>query len=279
MNKFYVLFIASAFIFSFSQCDMIDEEEPVPSYIEIPKITVNENFASITDAWVYIDDNFVGVYSLPAKFPVLYSGNHEIVVRPGIKVNGIAVTRGYYPFYEAYTINETLISAETIVIHPETQFLENLTSVWRETFESVAITIEPSDTSYVGFSKTDTVSDAHSAKVGMVELFPDTTFRVQTVNQFELPSDREVYLELSFKSEYYMELAWQVENLTNGAIYEHPIYQFNPTSEWQHIYIYLTNYIADYNASYSRFRFMLGSHNYTDETKYIYIDNIRLIHY
>lgn len=262
-----------------SQCETINPDEQIPAYVEIPEFTVNEDFSSITDAWVYIDEYLVGIYDLPARFPVLYSGQHEITVRPGIKVNGIAVTRGNYPFYEPYKTNETLITGECITIHPQTQYKENLNFVWNETFESVAVSLEPSDTTSIGFEKSDTVSDAPTSKVAVVELHPDTTFRIQTVTQFDLLDDRDVYLEISYKTDYYFELAWQVENQINGIIYTNKLYQFNPTMEWQHVYIYLTNFIKDYNPAYNKFRFMLGSTNIDNETHYIYIDNIKLIHF
>lgn len=276
-KKLFLLAILALSIFT--QCEMFNPDEKIPAYIEIPDFTVHEELSAVTDAWVYIDENLVGIYALPAKFPVLYNGNHEITIRPGIKVNGIAVTRGYYTFYKPYTIDTTLTEAETITILPETQYKDNITFPWRETFESVAVTLEIADSLSIGIEKSDTVTGAPSAKVGVVTLLPDTTFRVRTVTQFTLPEDRAVYLEISYKSDYYFELAWQAENLINGAIYSNKIYQFNPSSEWTHVYLYLTNFIKDYNPTYHRFKFLLGSKNNQDKTQYIYLDNIRLLHF
>ncbi|MDA3867569.1 MAG: hypothetical protein PF489_12595 [Salinivirgaceae bacterium] len=279
MNQTKITLLLILSVLLFTQCEVINPEEEIPAYIDIPEIVVNEDFSQISDAWVYVDDNLVGVYALPAHFPVYSIGERKITIRPGIKNNGIAVTRGYYPFYAPYVIDTVLTPKETLTITPTTQYREYLEFPLEETFESVALTLEISDTTSLGFVRTDTVADAPSGKVAYVDLLPDTVFSVQTIEQFQLPGNRSVYLELSYKTNYYFELAWKVENLMDNTIRTNPIYQFNPNTEWQHIYIYLTDFITDYDIQTNRFRFLLGSRNSASESKYIYFDNIRLIYF
>lgn len=271
--------IIFTFIFLLSGCDLINPDEQVPSYIEINDITVNEDFSQVTDAWVYVDDYLVGVYDLPAHFPVLKSGDVDIAVRPGIRVNGIAVTRGYYPFYKEWDASATLTEGQTTVLSPETEYVSGLDIAWSEDFETVSLTMQPHDTSTMNFIKTDTVSDAPSLIVGAIPLGPDSLFSVETIDQFELPSSGPVYLELSYKTEIPFELAWRVQNLQTMVIRDNRIYQFSATDEWQHIYIYLTNFIAENNGDVSRFQILFGAFNAEDEIKYIYLDNIKLIHF
>ncbi len=271
------LFFVGLLIF-FTACEVINSEEEVPSYIQIDDIVVNEQNSEVIDAWVYINQNLHGVYELPAHFPVLTSGETDIEIRTGIKMNGIAVSRTHYPFYKTWKSTITLTKGEVTVVEPETSFKENLTFLWEETFESVALSMEPADTTLLSFDRIDTLSNAPSEQVGVIPLAPDSIFTVQTIDQYFLPNDREVYLEMSYKCGYYFEFAWQVKSFIDGQISEARIYQFNPTDKWEHIYIRLTDFIIDYNVS-SKFRFMFGSRNNTDETKYIYFDNIRLIHY
>ena len=69
---------------------MVDYKTDIPSYIEINSIIHTADSMegaphhNITDVWVYVDDNSIGTYELPAKFPILYEGNHEIKIRAGI---------------------------------------------------------------------------------------------------------------------------------------------------------------------------------------------------
>ena len=68
-----------------NSCKLITPDESIPSYILIDKIAYKSNISgdnnsqNITDAWVYVDDQLIGAFELPAKFPVLITGNnHEV---------------------------------------------------------------------------------------------------------------------------------------------------------------------------------------------------------
>jgi hypothetical protein len=261
-----------------SGCELINPEEQIPSYITIDDITVNEDNSQVTDAWVYVDDYLVGSYDLPAHFPVLNSGEVDITVRPGIRVNGIAVTRGFYSFYNEWETTVNLTEGESTVLNPVTEYKSGLDFAWVEDFESVALSLEPYDTLNLNFTKTDTVSDAVTPKVGVVGIMPDSIFSVQTIDQFEMPSSGDIYLELSFKTDIPFELAWKVQNIETTVIRNNRLYQFLPTDEWQHIYIYLSTFTKEYNTDVNRFQFLLGAANIDDDIKYIYIDNIKLVH-
>jgi hypothetical protein len=90
-----LLFLFIPLLFS---CNKFDGDQTIPSYIHIDKITVvdnptlNEGSLSnkITDAWVYVDEELIGAFELPATFPVLKKGKHKISIHPGIKLNGIS---------------------------------------------------------------------------------------------------------------------------------------------------------------------------------------------
>ena len=79
----------------------------MPAYIKIDTIKLDTYYpeqgsksANITDAWVYVNDNLVGVFELPALLPVLHRGPNKLQIYPGIKLNGISSTRVPYPFYQ-----------------------------------------------------------------------------------------------------------------------------------------------------------------------------------
>ena len=89
----------------------------IPAYIEIKDFnysdnsentkpyTLNYHSTKITDAWVTMDGQFLGVFEIPCIIPIhlannLQSSLHSFDIYPGIKVNGISATRAQYPFYE-----------------------------------------------------------------------------------------------------------------------------------------------------------------------------------
>ena len=74
MNKRYPYSLISLFALIFmSSCELYNPAEPTPAYIHIDKFILNtayltegSNSHKITDAWVYIDDQLLGCFELPA---------------------------------------------------------------------------------------------------------------------------------------------------------------------------------------------------------------------
>ncbi|MEZ4984834.1 MAG: hypothetical protein R2795_07325 [Saprospiraceae bacterium] len=89
---------------SWWQCDFINPEEGIPSYLFIEEFTLTtgpaqgSNSHKITEAWVFVDDIFLGVYDLPATVPVLETGSHTVRVEAGIRDNGLGDFPNIYPF-------------------------------------------------------------------------------------------------------------------------------------------------------------------------------------
>ncbi|HOY90996.1 MAG TPA: hypothetical protein PK891_04715, partial [Bacteroidales bacterium] len=99
MRKYLFLIFVIFIIFNITSCEWLDPAEQVPSYLQIDEVDLNvrpgEGSAShaINTVWVYVDGTANGVYELPAKVPLLYEGKHELIIMPGIKLNGITTTR------------------------------------------------------------------------------------------------------------------------------------------------------------------------------------------
>ena len=128
-----------------------DNAIDIPSYIEIDEIILNNSTHNITDAWVYINDNLQGVYELPAKFPILEEGQHNLRIKAGIKENGISGTRIAYPFYSSYIIEQLFTAETTISISPEVNYISSA-DFFSEDFEGIGMTLEEtsmSDTSII----------------------------------------------------------------------------------------------------------------------------------
>ncbi|MES2398217.1 MAG: hypothetical protein V4549_19535, partial [Bacteroidota bacterium] len=107
--NYKLLFLSIFIVTTFISCELYNPAEPIPAYIRIDKIDLatipgqGTDSHKITDAWVYIDEQLIGCFELPATFPVLYEGSHQVKIAPGIKVNGIAATRSPYPFFNPNT--------------------------------------------------------------------------------------------------------------------------------------------------------------------------------
>ena len=139
-----------------SSCAKFDGDQTIPSFLKIDTVfeyTNNplqgENSHEITDVWIYVDDQQLGVFELPAKFPVLAKGIHKLEIRPGIKVNGIASTRAPYPLLKPIIFKEFEFFEDSVLqLNNLTfQYYDNLTFAWIEDFESAGLTIQETNNS------------------------------------------------------------------------------------------------------------------------------------
>ena len=76
-NSTLFVIIGLALFLGFSSCKKFSGSQEVPAYIHIDSLTVDcdyftygANTSNITDAWVYVDDQPIGCFELPATFPI-----------------------------------------------------------------------------------------------------------------------------------------------------------------------------------------------------------------
>ncbi len=258
----------------------------VPAYIHIDHIALNStyeidgtNSSKITDAWVYVDDNLIGIYELPATFPVLASGSHKITVKAGIKINGIAKSRGYYPFFQTYSTNINLQSELIDTIQPEVTYYPNKIK-WKEDFEDAGVSIIRFTGSDTSFYKTTLLSDAFEGSYSALAELDATHPTVICVSDssFEIPQNQSpVYLELNYKTNVYLSIG-MIGKLASGTSDPIETIILNPTDEWNKIYIDLTSTV-NYTVNTLGFKIFFKAEKLSDVANpKIFIDNIKLLY-
>src|SRR4029077_2406168 len=129
-----------------ASCNSLNPPEIIPAYMHISSIHLdtlggqgtNSNY--ITDAWVYVDNNPVGVFQMPCTFPIVASnGTHKLTVFAGIMQYGIAGDRAKYPFYAAYQANVTLTGDQVLTVKPNVWYTSWTKFHWMEDFEGGSI--------------------------------------------------------------------------------------------------------------------------------------------
>lgn len=112
-----------------SSCEVINPSEPIPSLLAIDSIVFTagtnqgSSSASIVDSWVYVDNNFQGTYEMPFSIPMLYSGEHKITIRPGIKVNGLTAVRSANPLYSNFDTVVNLTPGVVTKLYPKSTYI------------------------------------------------------------------------------------------------------------------------------------------------------------
>ncbi len=251
-----------------SSCEKFSGSQTIPAYLSIDSVYLVTNTAQgsnsqhITDAWVTVDNDFLGAFELPAKFPVLKTGKHIVKIYPGIKKNGIAATRISYEYYTP--VERTLNFASDSVTRMgniKTTYLSTTKFTWLEDFENeqVPFTLDTTTGSTAAIVRTMagsryTFEGMHS---GMVVL--DSVhdyFECITHNEFPIPSAA-VFLEMNFKLS--SSLTVGVFTYGTSTLYQTPVITLSPTNGlWKKIYIDLSNTLNAY-AGMTSYRVYLGT--------------------
>lgn len=288
------LWLTIALIFSIISCNLINPDEEIPTYFKIPKFEIETNLSNhgsnsncITDVWVNIDGDLQGIYELPAKFPILASGNHEIIVRAGIKNNGIAASRIIYPFYTFFVIDTFLDVNKTMILEPNVTYKNECVFIWKEDFENSGITLKStakSDTSLI-VSNSEIFEGNYSGAIYLDS--EHRIFECQAIDSVFLPRNNSpIYLEMNYKSNL-VQASGSESMFTVGMfitnqqhVIQNPIIYINSTNnEWKKIYIDLSQMvIRNFDAKY--FHLFIGANlDNSVSNAEIYIDNLKIIHF
>ena len=292
-----------------ASCKKFEGSQKVPAYIHIESIEVDSltdyfvygaNTHKVTDAWVHIDDQLIGVFELPATFPVLEKGPHKVTVYGGIMVDGRSAARDRYPFYQPWTVqNLNLVEDSIVNLSPVMRYYpigEGTNVAWKEDFENTNTLLSDtsSDVNMNRVSGVEAWQSVNSFWSGKVELPPDSLdFTVVTADQFNFYKNTNgVYclLEMDYNCndtflvgiQYYLD--YYLETL--------PIVKVTPTDKthnkperWNKIYINIGPYMNEFQrASYFKLFFtsnlaMEGSEYHPiSEPRYYYFDNLKLLY-
>ena len=206
----------------------------------------------------FLSLKLLGVFSPGQVAPVIGEGMKDLSIHPGIRVNGIRDNAIIYPFLEPFRSSLDLCAcAEVIDIQPLFKYKPTAKFSFIEDFESNNSFTEDLDGSNL------------------------TSATIQNTNVFEGDYSlmlRDVFLEFNYKSNLNFAVGLDAKILGADPVYNFGIYL---SPEWKKMYINLTDLIRESNAEDGyRIAFRLvhpgGS---STEKGFLYLDNIKLVHY
>jgi hypothetical protein len=239
----------------FSSCDLINPDEEVPSYLEIKAFKLSTNYATqgtashkIKDAWVYVDNEFIGAYELPARFPVLKQGTHKISIGPGIFDNGIASTRVIYPFFKYYESDVTLLPNQTVTLDTlPVSYFSGKSYTWFEDFEGSGYSLDTLSASLADLS-VDTQNPFEGSRCLLMQVTSaKNVLECASINSYAITPGAECYLELNYKCDQAF-IMGIIANLPGGTA-KVGVISFNPSNEWNKTYVNLRKTIGTYGTA------------------------------
>lgn len=283
-------FLPFFFVFFLLGCVKNNE---APVWLEVNKWTLEANPNSqnpvgelshaLTDAAIYVNDQFKGIFELPVKIPLLdVTGAAKVSIFPVVVNNGISATKKLYPFTETYYEDVVFVQNQTVMVNPRTRYYKDC-QFWIEDFEDAAVQIETDDNSLASFEKgSDPAKLKYGNYYGLAELNTSKNLLLAYTNgKIPLPRGKEVYLEIDYRSTNSLVTGLIEVSATN--IQDHVNIQMNaqPAASvvWKKIYIDLKELVgATPNAEYYEVSFsaQLGDGLSSSE---IIIDNVKLIHF
>lgn len=200
--------------------------------------------SSITDFWVYANDEAIGVWQADRRIPVLAEGITSIKLVAGVRKNGITNDRIQYPFYATWSQEVELTLGQETTVEPVFSYYNE--PVWTDGFENTGFDFDfsGSDTTFYRYD-----ADLDSAEVLVGEwsagiiLDPDhDNFLATTTKSPSFPNGTSpTFLEIDYRSD--TRLLVGVKYTSGGQTATFPYLFVNATGPvggplpWRHVYI------------------------------------------
>jgi hypothetical protein len=283
------------FIGIISSCQLFDQPEKIPSFVHIEDISFSISNSlqgtqseKITDAWVYVDGNFEGIYELPSTLPLHYEGNHEITIYPGIKKNGISADREKYPFYTSFAQNINLTPDSIIEIFPEVYYEDDL-FIWIEDFEDPQGRFSPfinsdADITIIN-SPSNEVFEGKSGAINMnaSNYYCELRTDVLDFNNFPKNLNIPAYIEMNYSCNFPFAVGVLHKDASISAYQKQPIITLFPTSTdsldtWNKTYLFISDATNFYTSATEFDLYIAVSNSQGNDNVKIRLDNIKVIY-
>ena len=260
--------------------------------MRVEPFTVNAaggaGWQKITDGWVYVNNELLGGFSLPATIPVLAEGESKVLIFPGVKENGLQSTPSVYPFMERYEVETVLTPAQTTTVQPATRYAGNVIFPWsveRAAFNSTSILLEDrdSDTLSIFELTTNGAFEGRSVKLAVDTAHAENIIATEQLIDLPLTGAQPVWLEMHYKNDIPFEL-WLLGSEGNASELSSAVYQFVPTENWNKIYLNLTQFLLALNQEKYRLLFRVNlprddKGKITQNSGTVFLDNLRVVHF
>jgi hypothetical protein len=293
--RYLSVIIIIFFLTSLAACDKFEGSQTIPAYIRIDSLALHvsspaQGSASsrITDAWVYIDEQLIGAFELPAMVPVLAEGSRRLRIRPGIRLDGMVEIRTFYPLYNDISSTITLVPDSVVdaqkplngKVTLKTTYRDAVQFVWAENFEDNVFALDTTRKSSSAFELTTTgdpttFEGLHSGRIRLTA--EKNLFEAASTEAIFLPAKGSpVFLEMNYRCTNTLTIG--VFGITSNEVIQSPIINLSPTASWNKIYINLTPNVSSATAVTKYKIFVAALLDEGLEESEILIDNLKLVY-
>lgn len=242
--------------------------------------TVKQDFR---DVWFYVNDNLQGAYELPAKFPIIQNGSSQIIIMPGVLMNGFSNQRPIYTVVEPFRTTTTFTIGDTTYFNPVLRYDTLRTAPYIENFElgSLSLTKTPYSISDISLVNSPSIAFEGNSCGYVSNSSSDSNSyaEVITIDSYILPkTGTPVYFEMHYKSN--TAFIVRLRGVTSDGLHsDFDIGGLNATNgKWKKVYYALTPEIVPFTQG-NKFHILLRVPRLMDiPSQDLYIDNLKMIY-
>ncbi len=271
-----------------SSCDLINPPEEIPAYLYVanfdyqtnPFVPDHTTTTNITHAYVFIGEESMGLFTLPATVPVLQQGEQDLIIDPVIPENGLYSNLRIHPFYKRFEGTATLIPAQTDTVYPVTSYTDQTSIVFLEDFEGNSSLFnyerDGDDSTSMEITHLMAREGAGAGYILLTTEHPVIDVATPASQLFELKDKNLVYLEADYKTEAEMRFGLVGFDATGpvGSSYEFGVL---PKEGWNKIYFNLTDQVRASGFNEYQIALTAALPEGKDSAE-IYLDNIKLLY-
>jgi len=289
-----LIFFGISTLLMLSSCDIINPEEDVPAFVFFESVDFQAGPDQGTShqifpfAEILTGDFNLGIHAIPSRVPILLEGEHKLDVFPGINENGISSFPNTYNLikFDEITLNLAPGSIDTVQV--QARYKDNLTFAIEEPFESdfqvFRNDVDGDPETTIELNDDDVFEGNRSALISLIKDHPRFEVASERISTLP-PNGSPVYLEMNYKTESQFAIGVYWNTLGSGQQSSFTNF-INPKAEWNKIYLNLSDIfnfiisesgVTDWQIGISA-QLPLENGEFINETRNIWIDNIKLIH-
>jgi len=286
MKNQYLLIICITIISLFS-CEK--QKAIVPGFLKIDDVilraapTQGSSSDRITDINVFINDQSIGIFELPALIPIQQTGNVNLKIRGVIYKNGQSNEKVDYPFYTTFNLDTIFVPEAQMEITPVVKYQSSaiFDDPWSgEDFETGVSFKKPTrpPLSDTVFSRITDPAEAFEGASGLAYLTEDMDFFEAWSPTFSnIPRNGvDVWLEMDYKSTHQFAISVFVNGTAPSN--QRPVVFFNPRATYGKIYVELSTVFSTLSGAVN-YTLAIGFPKQTGEVAQFYIDNVKLVRF
>lgn len=267
-------------------CSVVDPPSPEAGYIKIDSFQLSTDYivqgskaSAITDAWVILDDGYLGTFPLPAKVPVITGKPRRVIIRAGIIENGISSIRSAYPKYTSFDTTIVFEPGKEVKIQPRITYLSGATFLQNEDFDDASLSLTSTSSSNTNLQVTSS-GDPNSFEGNSGVATLSTTNRVFEVASSSLMNFSQAvptYIELNYKSDLDFSVGVFI-NTSAGPVDQRTLLSLRATASWKKVYISVAD-LGGMATNAVGYKVFIRCENPTSSNQArLYLDNLKVVY-